>query len=375
MPAADEVIRRLLDYFEERIDLAHVERTRARHRAALDYEELEVSPLVCYLPYEGQELQPYPYPEAFADPAKMMVNELLIGFTSLYHAVELEDDTPYCLRPNLGTGIIASMFGAQIRLVENGMPWIMPLGSLSFLQEIADAPLPEVRSGLGQRVVDQYDYFHHALSDYPHCQAAFELTLPDLQGPFDTAELLWGSEIFLALHTHTDRVHALLSKITDLMLVVYDFLRGKTRDSLSPGYHHQHATGVKGNLLIRDDSAILMSPKMYQEIVQPFDARLAAALDGVGIHFCGNGQHQVDNMLAIPEMQCLDLGQPEKMDLDTIYAQASARRVPLVRLTVPEAELTARRVREHFPRGVSLIYQAESVAQARRVQQRYYSEI
>ncbi|MBC8450000.1 MAG: hypothetical protein H8D78_19880 [Chloroflexi bacterium] len=374
MPAADEVVRRLLDYFKERIDLAHVERVRVRHLAALDYEGLEVPPLVCYLPYEGQEFQPYPYPEAFADPAKMMVNELLIGFTSLYHAVELGDDAPLCLRPNLGTGIIASMFGAEIRLVENNMPWVMSLGSLSCLQAIVDAPLPDVRFGLGQRVIDQYDYYHHALSDYPRCQAAFELTLPDLQGPFDTVELLWGSEIFVALYTHTELVRALLSKITNLMLIVYGFLKGRIRDSLRPGYHYQHATGVKGNLLIRDDSAILMSPKMYREIVQPVDARLAAELEGAGIHFCGNGQHQVDNMLAIPGMQCLDLGQPEKMDLDAIYAKAAARRVPLVRLTVPEADLTARRVRERFPLGVSLIYQAESVAQARRLRQRYYSE-
>ena len=374
MPAADETVRRLLDYFEARIDLAHVDRVRARHRAALDFEALDVPPLVCYLPYEGQEFQPYPYPEAFANPAKMMVNELLIGFTSLYHAVELRDDAPYCLRPNLGTGIIASMFGATIRLVENNMPWVMSLGGLSSLQAIVDAPLPDVRSGLGQRVIDQYDYSHHALSAYPRCRAAFELTLPDLQGPFDTAELLWGSGIFVALYTHTELVGALLSKITDLMLIVYGVLTGRVRDTLGPGCHYQHAAAVKGNLLIRDDSAILMSPKMYREIVQPADARLAAELEGVGIHFCGNGQHQVDNMLAIPGMRCLDLGQPETMDLDAIYAKAAARRVPLVRLTVSEAELTAERVRERFPRGVSLVYQAESVADARRIWQRYVAE-
>ncbi len=374
MMPADQVVRCLLDNLEERIDLPHVERVRARHLAALNYEELEVPPLVCYLPYEGQDFEPYSYPEAFADPAKMMVNELLIGFTSIYHAVELDDDAPYCLRPNLGTGIIASMFGAEVRLVENNMPWVMSLGDLSRLRAMVDAPLPDARSGLGQRVIAQYDYYHHALRDHPRCQAAFELILPDLQGPFDTAELLWGSEIFAALYTQRDMVGALLSKITDLMLAVYGFLKAKTSDSLNPGFHHQHATAVKGNLLIRDDSAILISPKMYRESVHPFDARLASELGGVGIHFCGDGQHQIDNMLTIPGLQCLDLGEPEKMDLDALYVKASARRVPLVRLTVPEAELTAKRVRKRFPRGVSLIYQAESVAQARRIWQRYCSE-
>ena len=111
MTPADGVVSRLLDYFEERIDLAHIKRIRARHLAALNYDEIDAAPLVFYLPYEGQEFEPYTYPEAFADPAKMMANELLVGFTSIYHAVELESDNPYCLRPNLGTGIIASMLG------------------------------------------------------------------------------------------------------------------------------------------------------------------------------------------------------------------------------------------------------------------------
>ena len=374
MPPADQSLRKLLDYFEEKIALSHIQRVRARHLAMLNYEALDVPVLVCYLPYESERFKPYPYPEAFDNPAKMMVNELLIGFTSIYHTVELESDNPYCLRPNLGTGIIASMLGAEIKLVDNQMPWILPLGNQSCLRAMADAPLPDVTSGLGQRVIDQYDYFRHVLSDYPHCQAAFELTLPDLQGPFDTAEMLWGSAIFADLFTQKDLVTSILSKITDLMVAVYDILKGKTCDSLNPGFHHQHATAVKGNLLIRNDSPILMSPKMYREIVYPFDARLAEELGGVGIHFCGDGQHQVDNMLAIPGLQCLDFGQPGMNDLDAIYVEASARQVPLVRLTVPEAELTAKNLRKRFPRGVNLVYQAETVAEARRVWQRYCSE-
>jgi hypothetical protein len=375
MENAEHVVRRLLDHFEERIDLAHVEEVRKRHRAALSYEPQQVPPLVCYVPYEGQDFRPYPYPEAFADPAKMMVNELLVGFTSLYHAVELRDDAPYCLRPNLGTGIVASMFGAQVRLVENNMPWTQRLGCLAALQALVDAPLPDVHAGLGRRVLEQYDYYDEALRDYPNCRAAFEITLPDLQGPFDIAELLWGSEIFVDLYSHENLLHALLDKITDQLLAAYRCFAGRTRDSLGPGGHFQHAVGVKGRVLLRNDSAILMSPAMYRELVYPYDARLASALGGIGIHFCGDGSHQVDNLLAIPGLQSLDLGQPEMMDLDAIYARAAARRVPLLRLTVPVEQLTARRVRTRFPQGVILIHHASSVAAAREVWQRYISEV
>ncbi len=367
---ADRLARRILDDIEPRINLDHVSHARSRRRAALDYEPLAVPPLVCCIPYDGP-YTPFPYPEAFADPAKMMVNELLIGFTSLYHAVDLRDDAPYCLRPNLGTGVIASMFGSRIRLVENNMPWSAPIGDVDAIRAVVDAPLPDVRSGLGQRVADQYAYFHDVLNSYPRCRAAFEVTFPDLQSPFDTAEMLWGSNIFPDLFDHEDLAQALLSKIADQMLAVYHFLAPMVSETFHPDAHCQHACTFKGKLLLRCDSELLMSPRMYRDIVLPYDARLAAALGGVGIHFCGDGQHQLDNMLAIPGLQSLDLGQPHMMDMAAVYKKAAAKSVPLVRVTVPDDDLSAATVRSRFPAGVLLTYQATGVTDAQRAWQRY----
>lgn len=372
MTDAKSTLGRLLDYLEPRIDLAHVEQVAARHRAALNYESVDRLPLVCYLPYEGEDFAPFPYPEAFAEPAKMMVNELLVGFTSIYHAVDLPDDAPYCLRPNLGVTIIASMFGAQLRLLDDDMPWVEPLaGGLDDIRALVDAPLPDLDAGLLPRVLDQYAFFREVLADYANCRAAFQLTLPDLQGPFSIAELLWDADIYLAFFDYPDLLKALQAKITDLMLVVYDRLKDEVRDNMGPDYQYQHAAGVKGKLLVRDDSAINISPAQYREFVQPYNARLAAELVEIGIHFCGDGQHQVGNMLSIPGLSCLDLGQPEMMDLDRLYAAASAEEVSLLRMTVPETELTAERVKQRFPTGVNLVYEAESVAQAHDVWRRY----
>jgi hypothetical protein len=371
MTEADLLVRRILDDIEPRIDLRHVERVCARHRAALAYEALDIPPLVCYIPYEGKRFEPYPYPEAFADPAKMMVNELLLGFTSIYHAVSEHDDAPLCLRPNLGTVLIASMFGSQIRLVENNMPWAAALGGHDRLRAVVESHLPAVTDGLGQRVLDQYAYYHAALRDYPNCRAAFEITFPDLQSPFDTAELLWGSSIFPDLFEHEDLVRALLDRIAAQMLAVYRHLEPLVRESLRPAAHWQHACAFNGKMLLRSDSCILMSPRMYREIVMPCDARLAAELGSIGIHFCGDGHHQIDNMLAIPGLQSLDFGQPHMMDTDAIYQKASARRVVLMRMTVPDEQLTARQVRARFPAGVILIYTAASVADAHQTWERY----
>jgi len=371
---ADQVVKQLLEYLEPRIDLGHVGQIAARHRAALDYAELDRPPLVCYLPYEGEEFTPYPYSEAFDDPAKLMVNELLTGFTSIYHAVDLKDDAPYCLRPNLGVTIIASMLGAQIRVLDEQAPWVIPFEDTDAIKALVDAPVPDMSSGLAPRVLEQYAYFRAALADYPACREAFQLTLPDLQGPFDIAELVWGSDIFIAFYDTPDLLSACLSKITEAIIAAQRRFSLEVKDNIGPDYQYQHAVGVKGQILLRGDTAVMLSPEHYRAFVQPHDARVAQELGSVAVHFCGNGQHQIDSMLSIPGFTCFDFGQPWMMDVDTIYAKAAAKRVPLARLTVPVKELTAQRALRRFPTGAILTCEPTSVREARRIWEQYLDE-
>ena len=371
MSQADLIVQQILEHLEQRIDHTHVEHARARRRAALDYAPVDRLPLTIFLPYESADFAPYPSAEAFADPAKMMVNELLVGFTSLYHAVDLRDDAPYCLRPNVGTTIVASMFGAEIRLVENNPPWVMPFSDVKRIREIVNAPLPDVRAGLGQRVMDQYAYYHAAVVDYPRCRAAFDFTLPDLQGPFSIAELLLGSAVYPVFYDDVELVRALLDKTTAQMIRVYKAIIGLTRDRAGEGYCHQHAVMVKGSPLIRDDSMVNLSPKMYRQVVLPYDQRLGDELGGVGVHFCGNGMHQVDNLLSIASVRSLDFGQADKNDVDAVYAQAAPKQVALSRVRAPESELNAARLKRRFPTGVCLVHTPQSVEHAHALLKQY----
>jgi hypothetical protein len=374
MTKADDVLHRLLDYLEPRIDPNHAAQVTARHRAALSFEEVDRPPLVCYLPYEGKDFKPYPLSEIFDDPAKMMVNELLVGFTSIYHAVDLKDDAPYCLRPNLGVTIVASMLGARIRVMEEQPPWVLPLEDTAAIRRIVDDPLPDSSAGLAPRVLEQYDVYRQVLANYPNCKAAFQLTLPDLQGPFDIAELLWGPEAFMAFYTEPDLLSALLERITATILLAHRRFSDEVSEKIGPGFHFQHGTAVKGQILLRSDTTIMISPTHYQEFILPHDGRIGQALGGVAVHFCGNGQHQLENMLATPNLGSLDFGQPWMMDIGEIYAEASARKIGLTRVTVSEDQLTAEKVSRRFPTGVNLVYYPENLAEARQVWKRYIGE-
>lgn len=370
----DQIVRQLLDYIEEHIDLEHVWQVHQRHLRALNYETVDRLPLVFYLPYEGEGFSPYPYREAFEDPAKMMVNELLTGFTSIYHAVNLKDDAPYCLRPNLGTVIIASMFGSNIVLAdENSPPWAEKLGSISALRAMADGPLPDIDVGLGKRVVEQYAYFDEALRDYPNCREAFQITMPDLQGPFSTVELLWGSSIYIDMYDNVELIRLLLKQVTDQLGRVFEAWSPYVKESLGKGFCYQHNVGVKGNMLIRNDSIILISSQMYRDIVLEFDQQISDVVDGAGMHFCGKGQHQVGNLLSIPTCHSIDMGQPEMNDVNAIYVQAKQRQVPLTRIQITEEDASASNMKKYFPTGVNLIGHVQSFKQAQQLWHKYLS--
>ena len=65
------------------------------------------------------------------------------------------------------------------------------------------------------------------------------------------------------------------------------------------------------------------------------------------------------------------MGQPHLNDLDRLYALARARRIPLLRLSVDEAELRTGRVLDRFPTGASLSHAARSIEDARRIMSDY----
>lgn len=367
-----DALKNILSSLEARIDLEHIQTLAERHTRALYYQPVDRLPLSLYVPYDNPAVATYSVREAMDHPAKMMVNQLLEGFSSIVHLVDLKTDTPLCLRANMGVTIIASMFGAQIETRGNEPPWVRPWESLDAIRAIVEAPLPDLDSGLLPRTLEHYAFFRETLAAYPKCAAAIQLTLPDLQGPFDIAELLWGSDIFVALYDHPDLVRAFLDKITDTILAVYHYLINAIREDIRPECQYQHMTGVKGKLLIRSDTSVIMiSPAMYAEHVRPHDVRLAEELDGVGVHFCGDGSQQIENLVTMPGLQSLDFGQSFLMDMDAIYAQARAREIALTRLQLPDDILTAEAAQRRFPTGVNLMREVASVAEAEHVWAQY----
>jgi hypothetical protein len=277
----------------------------------------------------------------------------------------LKDDSPLAIRNDHGTIQIASLVGGVWEMHEDNYPWVKALGSTDAIRALVEADEAiDWSGGVLPQSVRTLEFYREMLSRYPKCQEAIQISLPDLQGPIDTADILWGSELFVMILAEPDLVTALLERIVRTMLAVAKRFRDYTHDRLDPEATTQHGYNIPGRLMIRNDSAIMVSPDTYRDMVAPHDARLLGEVGSGSIHFCGNGQHLIEPMLEIPDLRGVDFGQAGMMDIKRIYESASARHVALTCLKPSKQDLVSGQAMRDFPTGVVLLYNTASVQDA-----------
>jgi hypothetical protein len=364
-------LAQLLEFLASRLTLGREAEIGELHRRALNWEPVRRLPLVLGYPAPAERFRPYPHAEALADPEKMMFNELVSAWgTSICHRAEVGDDLPCTIRANFGCVLIASLFGARIEQVEDNPPWARSFGTREqFVAALRRDPR-DFTQGWCPRVLEQYQFYRATLAQYPALERIIKLVLPDLQGPLDTVELLRGSELYADVYSEPPLVAEALAKAAAAQIGFARCLARYVNDGPS-GWAHQHGFLIRGRILLREDSAIMVSPRMYREQIGPYDEQVLRELGGGGLHSCGDIRHNAAEYLRLPSMQCLDLGQPELNDLDPLYALARERRIPLVRVSVKEHELISGSVLRRFPTGVSLLHHCESLEDARRIMDAY----
>lgn len=362
----------LLRHLEKTLDPRKEAEIEELHRNALSWERVPRLPLIMHYPFPADAaFHPFPHGQIFGDIEKMLFNELVHAFgTSILLREQVGDDLPCTIRPNFGTVLVASLFGAQVEQVDNHWPWVRHFDQLEQFRDILAQNPADIQKGWCPRVTECYEKYHAILSGYPTLRQIVKIVLPDLQGPLDTADLLRGSAIYTDFYEHPDMLVGILDRLADAQIALANNFRQRTMDGPA-GYTHQHATMIRGQILIRNDSAVMISPQMYREQIAAHDARILQSLNGGGIHSCGKIEHNAESILSLPGIKTLDLGQPEMNDIDKIYRLASKEKIALVRISVARDDLISGRVMERFPTGVSLSYSASSLTAARQIMNDY----
>ena len=314
-------LRPFLEDVEARIDAAQEQRLAKEWEAFCD--------LRCTAPFFSPRRVPAEssifWPsmcinEAFSDPDKMIytqlkgVSDLLAGETGLLLNV----------RANYGTGIIPTMFGAELFFLPDEadtLPGTRPLpGGMEALNAIVAAGKADDTQGLAPAVFTFGRRWRELTEDFPKLRKYVYLYNPDLQGPFSLADMLAGGDIYYAIYDDPELVHDALRFLTDIYL---DFTRRWQAEF--PPYDDAHTVewGLlhKGRIILRNDAITNISDAMYREFVMSYDQRCFREMGG-GMHFCGRGDHYIGSACALENLSCINLSQPELNDMEKIY-QAS----------------------------------------------------
>jgi len=347
-----------LEKLEDLIDLNHVARTRELQRRCFAFEPVEHIPTVIEYPV-GDEWPEFGFRDIYADPSRMLLSEL----RSVYAGAKLQDDRLYGIRANYGTGIIASMFGCEVVVLDHSLPRALPV-SEERVREVMAGGVPDVRAGLVGRALDTVAFYREALAPYPKLSAAVGSQMLDIQGPFDNATLIWGERALYAFYDEPESLARLMELVVEATLMVVQEHRRIDRQAID---EHDGWWNGLGGLCVREDACVMLSRDQYKDFVKPHDARLLSQLGG-WVHFCGKGHQWLEDVLSLPGARGVNISQGEFYDLAQVYKACEAARVAVVGWTQP---LTPD-LRDRIRTGFSRVAYAESYDAACRMKERLY---
>jgi len=236
-----------------------------------------------------------------------------------------------CVRCNYSTAILPSLFGCGLFMMDEALdtlPTAIPLGSADRVRALLDRGVPDVSTGLGGKVFAAAEMFLDVMRRYERIGQHVALYHPDVQGPIDVAEVVWGSDIFYAFYDETELLRDFLELVTQtytaFMRRWYALVPPAGAFSTHWGFMH------RGRLMLREDSLMNLSPELYVEFIRPLDQRLFDEFGGGAIHFCGRGDHYIAPMSEMRGLYAVNLSQPHLNDMETICRHTVDRGIVLI---------------------------------------------
>lgn len=181
---------------------------------------------------------------------------------------------------DLGPVSLASAFGGEILYSDVAPPWIKPV--VRQAEDVYRLKPPKVLDGMVGKAVDIY---HYVLE---HIEGYVPPRVPDMQGPLNTASLVWSQEeFFMAMYEHPAEVHHLLNMVTEHLIAIYKYFRDSYRDAALvswPEYYMPQHLGIG----MTEDLMPLLPAELYAEFGLPYVNRIAREFGGIYFHCCGS---------------------------------------------------------------------------------------
>lgn len=204
-------------------------------------------------------------------------------------SADLSDDYLPWFGPDFGTISTSVPWGGEIAHPDDGCMFIKPV---IFSPDEVDRVQPaNPDSGHVARAVKLTRRLRERLGTSRFWTRTF-----DVQGPLNTAALLWEQTDFLcSMISDPDAVHALLDRVTDHLIAMVRAMRVEMSPMGGNIWPYVWLPDDLG-ICFTEDMMPLLSPELYREFGIPYMKRLADAFGGAFIHCCGAFEQHLESL-------------------------------------------------------------------------------
>lgn len=300
---------------------------------------------IAYSTLEGMNWQ-----DVWSDPQ----TSLDFSLKRLAKTMALGDDTLPMVRVEMGTVLLASAFGCEVRVEPTAWPAVLthPITSPEALANVRH-PDP-LTAGELPRALRFMKYFRENLP------TDVRLSQCDTQGPWNIAHLIAGDQIFYDVMDDPDSVGDLLDAVADLTL---DFVP-RMREVIQEPEDAFYLQGMycPGGVRICNCSTDMISPDFYAEQILERDARVLDAMGGGLMHICGSSLGAIPYFNKLDSLRSLEIALNHT---DTFAAADLLREDIVLRVTGPVdpplltplgESMLARFARGEFPDKKNIVF-------------------
>jgi hypothetical protein len=317
--------KQALDKLEQCLDLDWVAESEAVQQALWEGRPFTRLPCIVSMP-TPPDWPSYSFTQCWDDIEKNFMS----GMGQVYAGALLRDDRVCQIEPNYGCVQIPELFGVPSHVTDEGSSMSAGLNDTEKVREIVAAGVPSFDSALNRKAEAFEDFTREVLSQYEKLSQCVHLNLPDLNGPFDLACLIWGRGILTALYDEPELVESLMDLSTETYIQYGTYHKRRIGDSMDSAWHSCGVLLVHGGVRVSDDSAILVSGEVFRRLIKPRTLRAFAPFHGGWTHFCGNGNHFLGELLDMEPVHYLHLGNPDDHDLLEIARRIAGKAKILV---------------------------------------------
>lgn len=256
----------------------------------------------------------FDYQERNADPQKMLYEELKGALSA---QAGRRESVP-SVRANMGCGIVPSLFGLEQDVFPDKMPWLQSHLSKEQILEMKPSDL-RINKEFAL-AIEHMDFMREQLHG-----SGVRIYPVDIQGPFNTAHLVYGDDIFYQLYDDPDFVHHLLDLSCHAIIMAQDACLARNPDSdwFVPHYNSLAIPRSLGGIKLSEDTSTLLNAEQLEEFVAPYIHRVLAYYGGGYIHYCGTNAHLYQLFLDEPLAYGLNFGNPEKHDMQKVLGDCA----------------------------------------------------